>query len=199
MNLNKENLKKHKDTIKLHRRAVREACFKMGIPLRGLLHDLSKYSKEEMSIANWYIGTKSPHDIARDELGYSPSWIHHKARNKHHWEYWTDFNSAKLVDGKYIIEAVAVKMPYKYVIEMFCDFVGAGKAYLKEKWNTNSPLAYWKSNCEGSRLMHADSETLLKQLLEVFSTYSKEEDFYAWYKKHKARLEEQYLGGTLDV
>ena len=198
MQTNKENLKKHKETIKLHRREVRRACFKMGIPLQGLLHDLSKYSKEEMAIANWYVGTKSPHDIAREVLGYSPFWIHHKAKNKHHWEYWTDFNSAKLVDGKYIIEAVAVKMPYKYAIEMFCDFIGAGKAYLKEKWTTESPLAYWKSNCENSRLMHQDSERLLVELLNIMANSDKEETFYDWYKNHKKRLEKLYKEGELN-
>jgi hypothetical protein len=192
MQINKEMLKKHKKTVRIHRKAVRKACFKMGIPLQGLLHDLSKYSKEELFIANWYVGTKSPHDIARAELGYSPSWIYHKSKNKHHWEYWTDFNSAKLVEGEYIIKATAVKMPYKYVIEMFCDFIGAGKAYLKDKWNTESPLAYWKANCEGDRLMHSASENLLKYLLTVMTDFINENGFYKWYKENRIALIKMY-------
>lgn len=88
------NLRKHLKTINKHRREVRKACFHMGIPLRGLLHDLSKYSPTELKIAKWYDGTRSPHDVARDELGYSPSWYHHMNRNKHHWEYWVFFDNS---------------------------------------------------------------------------------------------------------
>lgn len=199
MQINKENLKKHKETVRTHRRAVRKACFKMGIPIQGLLHDLSKYSPAEMAIANWYVGTKSPHDIARDELGYSPSWIHHKAKNKHHWEYWTDFNSAQFVDGKYVITAVGVKMPYKYIIEMFCDFVGAGKAYMRDKWTTAAPMNYWKTNCEGDRLMHSASEKLFVELLTIMSRCATEDEFYAWYKSHKNRLIKIYEEESFDA
>lgn len=89
-------------------------------------------------------------------------------------------------------------MPYNYVIEMFCDFIGAGKAYLKEKWTTESPLAYWKSNCENSRLMHQDSERLLVELLNIMANSDKEETFYDWYKNHKKRLEKLYKEGELN-
>lgn len=34
------NFKKHLTTIMKHRRYVRRACFKMGIPWQGLVHDL---------------------------------------------------------------------------------------------------------------------------------------------------------------
>jgi len=33
-------------------------------------------------------------------------------------------------------------MPYERIIEMFCDFVGAGKAYTKDAWTVNTPLDY---------------------------------------------------------
>ena len=83
---------KHLHLVNTHRRYVRKMCFKMGIPWRGLVHDLSKYSIKEFSIYKFYNGKQSPHEIARKELGYSPSWLFHKAKNKHHWEYWLDNN-----------------------------------------------------------------------------------------------------------
>lgn len=82
------NLSKHLKTIRVHRKYVRKACFKMGLIWQGLTHDLSKYSFKELSIAKYYTGTRSPHAVCRDRYGYSPSWQYHYHRNKHHWQYW---------------------------------------------------------------------------------------------------------------
>ena len=60
---------------------------------------------------------------------------------------------------------VPCKMPYEYVIEMFCDFIGAGKAYEKDKWTKETPWNYWVSKCEKKRAMHKTSEYLIKKLL----------------------------------
>jgi hypothetical protein len=83
-------------------------------------------------------------------------------------------------------------MPYKYVIEMFCDFVGAGKAYNSGKWNENMPWEYWKKACEGKRLMHHESEYLLIKLLWNLKEM-KMKKFLAWYKKNaKSYLKYHY-------
>ena len=156
----------------------------MGIPWQGLVHDLSKYSPKEFSIYKYYGGTRSPHEVARQELGYSPSWMYHKNRNKHHWEFWLDNQ-----DGA---DFKAVKMPYKYVIEMFCDFVGAGKAYNPGKWDVHKPYEYWKTRCEGKRLMHPASQWLLLQLLTNMDGSVSEKAFYIWYKKNKKYLKKLY-------
>ena len=50
----------HLKTIRIHRRYVRKMCFKMGIPIQGLLHDLSKYSIIELTQCKYYTGKKSP-------------------------------------------------------------------------------------------------------------------------------------------
>lgn len=83
-----EKQKLHADTIAIHRQYVREMCDLMGIHELGLAHDQSKLSPEEFDIYKWADGNKSPHDNARAELGYSPSWVYHKANNPHHWEFW---------------------------------------------------------------------------------------------------------------
>lgn len=171
---------KHLKIIHNHRKYVIKACFKMGIPIQGILHDLSKYSIKELSICRYYSGTKSPHDNARAELGYSPSWINHFHKNKHHWEYWCE----TIFDGSWN----PIKIPYKYVVEMFCDFIAAGKAYNKEKWKCSDPLDYWLKNCKGKRLMHIESINLMETFLYKLNELNSEKLFYKWYKENKKEL-----------
>ena len=189
----KEKRDLHTETIVTHIGIVKDLCYQMGIPELGDSHDLSKFSPEEFEIYKYADGKRSPHDNARDKLGYSPSWIHHKARNPHHWEYWTDFNSATPNgDGTFTIICKCVKMPYDRVIEMFCDFVGAGKVYIKDAWTVNTPLDYWNKNCEGQRAMHPDSEKLIKNLLTTLSEKESLVDFIAWYNLKKEKLQKNY-------
>lgn len=189
----------HMQTILNHIKYVKDMCYKLGIPELGKQHDLSKFSDEEFEIYKYADGTKSPHDIARAELGYSPSWIHHKARNQHHWEYWTDFNSAKPNgDGTFTIICKAVKMPYDRVIEMLADFVGAGKAYNPGAWNTHMPWDYWVAKCDGDRAMHRDSEYLFKKLLWNLHEHETEDDFIEWYNRSKEYLKQKYESGEID-
>lgn len=189
----KEKRDLHTDTILTHINIVKDLCYQMGISELGQSHDVSKFSPDEFEIYTYANGKKSPHDIARDKLGYSPSWIHHKARNPHHWEYWTDFNSATPnEDGTFTIICKCVKMPYERIIEMFCDFVGAGKAYTKDAWTVNTPLDYWINNCEGQRAMHPDLEKLIKKLLTTLSEKESLDDFVAWYNMNKEKLQKNY-------
>ena len=164
-------------------------CFKMGIPLQGILHDLSKYSIKELSIAKYYDGSRSPHALARDELGCSPSWMHHYHKNKHHWQFWLDMED-------WPDKVTPVKMPYKYVVEMFCDFVGAGKAYEGGTWSPSTPWGYWKKACEGKRLMHKDSEMLLKYLLWELMEFGMDR-FVRWYRSARKSLKSLYDAGEL--
>ena len=83
----------HLKTINNHRRLVMELCFKVGLYKQGLLHDLSKYSPTEFLVgAKYYQGTRSPNAAEREEKGYSSAWLHHKGRNRHHLDYWIDYD-----------------------------------------------------------------------------------------------------------
>lgn len=128
---------KHFLTITRHRHKVIANCFRAGIPLRGLLHDLSKYSPTEfIPGAKHYLGDRSPNEGEREDYGYSKAWMHHKGRNRHHFEYWTDYDFVtKRMSG--------VRMPKKYLIEMFCDRVAASKIYNKENYTDSKPLEYF--------------------------------------------------------
>ena len=79
----------HFRTITRHRHMVLRHCIKAGIPLQGLLHDLSKFTPTEFipGMLYWQ-GTRSPNEKERELFGYSEAWMHHKGRNKHHFEYW---------------------------------------------------------------------------------------------------------------
>ena len=85
------NALRHFGTITKHKLLVMKACFQVGLYRQGLLHDLSKYGWTEFRVGcRYYQGTRSPNNAEREEKGYSSAWLHHKGRNKHHYEYWID-------------------------------------------------------------------------------------------------------------
>ena len=168
------NFIQHLKVVHNHRKYVRKMCFSLGIPVRGLLHDLSKYSIKELSISKYYNGKRSPHEECREQVGYSPSWLYHKNRNKHHWEFWLDNQ-----DGA---DFKPVKIPYVYVIEMFCDMVGANKAYTRDTFKEDGPWNYYQAKCKGQRLMHKESEYLLEKLLWNYKEMG-EAYFIRWFKQ----------------
>lgn len=184
-----KNLIKHLKIIHNHRKYVRKSCFKAGLYWQGLTHDLSKYSITEMLICKYYSGKRSPHQNAREALGYSPSWIHHYHTNKHHFQYWWDEDE----EGKII----PMKMPYHYVIESVMDMLGASKAYNKENWKPELLMQYWYDKCLGKRIMHQDSTILVQALIHKLVELG-EQDFYKWYKENKVILKEKYnIGYTI--
>ena len=153
---------KHFWTITHHRHLVIKYCAKLGIFWQGLLHDLSKYGPTEFfEGAKYYVGFRSPTEGARQEHGYSKAWMHHKGRNKHHFEYWTDINNET---RKY----EPVKMPIRYVKEMLADRMAASKTYLKEKYTDSSPLDYFNSHNARDK-MHPDTCNLLESWLILLS------------------------------
>ncbi len=127
------NAWKHFCTITHHKNLVLVGCFKIGLYRQGLLHDLSKYSPTEFLVGcKYYQGTMSPNNAERKEKGYSLAWWHHKGRNKHHLEYWIDYDISK-EPGKEHSGMAGMKMPVCYVAEMFVDRISASKNYQKDK------------------------------------------------------------------
>lgn len=178
-----QNLIKHLKTIHVHRKWVRKYCFKLGFYWQGLTHDLSKYSLTELSMCKYYTGKGSPHQVAREVLGYSPSWIHHYHTNKHHHMFWVDETETG--------ELAPMKMPYKFVIESFADMLGASKAYNPKDWKPQMLLDYWEQKCVGKRLMHEDSIKLLDCLIRQF-VHMGEETFFVWYIDNRDLLKNTY-------
>lgn len=161
---------KHFNTITKHRHKVIAHCFKAGILWQGLKHDMSKYSFEEFwQGARHYLGTRSPNEGERHTKGYSIAWMHHKGRNKHHFEYWTDYSPVtKKVEP--------VKMPIKYVKEMFCDRVAASKIYQGDNYTDSHPLEYFL-NAKGRRVIHPETSDFLESLLVMLKEKGEKETF----------------------
>ena len=149
---------RHFRTITRHRHKVIANCFRAGIGWQGLFHDLSKYSPTEFwPGARYYQGTRSPNEIEREKYGYSPAWLHHKGRNRHHFEYWTDYNPAER-------RVMPVKMPLRYVAEMFCDRVAASKIYQGAAYTQTHPLEYYLRG-KPRRVIHPQTAALLEEWL----------------------------------
>jgi len=128
------NLFRHIALVVRHRNKVLVHCIKCGIPFRGLVHDLSKFSPSELfESARYYQGNRSPIGACRRATGVSYAWLHHKGRNKHHIEYWLDPDCA-----------VTPLMPYKYAVECVCDKLAATKTYAGKEYNTSMPMAHWQ-------------------------------------------------------
>lgn len=159
---------KHLHTINKHRFMVMINCFRCGLIWRGLTHDLSKYSPTEfIPGAKYFQGDRSPTVAERIENGYSKAWMHHKGRNKHHFEYWNDFD---MKTQKY----TPVEMPRQFLIEMFCDRIAASKVYLKNNYKDDSPLIYFLTR-DKHDYMHPNTRRDIEFLLKMLATKGEKE------------------------
>ena len=163
----------HFCTITHHKILVMRGCFKIGLYRQGLLHDMSKYSPVEFLVGcKYYQGNRSPNNAEREEKGYSLAWLHHKGRNKHHYEYWIDYGLEK-EDG-----IIGMKMPVRYVAEMFVDRIAASKTYQKENYRDEHPLAYYERGAARlGRMIHPDTAALLHSLLKMLSEEGEERTY----------------------
>ncbi len=163
----------HLKTITVHRHLVCRYCFRLGLYRQGLLHDLSKYSPSEfLAGARYYQGDRSPNDAERIETGVSQAWLHHKGRNRHHFEYWVDY--VRLPDGR--IDFKGHKMPIRYVAEMFCDRIAACIVYQKEEYTDASPYEYYERGRK-HLLLHPRTRKLLERMLRMLKERGEEETF----------------------
>ncbi|MBE5940646.1 MAG: catalase [Lachnospiraceae bacterium] len=173
-NLNTEfirNFTGHFKTITEHKLLVMKYCFKLGLYRQGLLHDLSKYMPSEfMAGVKYYQGFRSPNNAQKEIEGYSAAWLHHKGRNKHHYEYWIDYpaDDPENLHG--------MKMPARYVAEMFCDRVAASRIYKGEVYVDSDPLNYFLQRHD-HYVMHPDTKKLLYKLLYMLSVKGEEYTF----------------------
>ena len=165
----------HFCTITNHKILVMKGCFSLGLYKQGLLHEMSKYSPTEfLPGCKYYAGYASPTHFEREEKGYSAAWLHHKGRNKHHLEYWIDYASSGA--GGEGTPLQGMKMPLRYVVEMFVDRVCASKNYQKEKYTDKSALIYYENSKE-HYLLHEDTRALLEYMLEMLAKKGEKETF----------------------
>lgn len=161
----------HLKTINHHRWLVCKYCFRVGLYWQGLTHDLSKYSPREFWVgAKYFTGTHSPNDGERRDKGYSSSWLHHKGRNKHHFEYWIDFAPDKERG------LIGNKMPLRYLVEMVMDRIAASKVYKGKDYTDASPWEYY-SRSRDYVVMHPETKAMLEKLLLMLKDQGEKKTF----------------------
>ena len=168
----------HFCTITHHRFLVLKYCFRIGLYRQGLMHDLSKYSPSEFIPGVIYFqGDRSPNDAERRDKGYSSAWMHHKGRNKHHLEYWTDYKI-----GSKTGTMSGVKMPLRYVLEMFCDRIAASRIYNGENYTDQMPYHYFEKG-RSFTTIHPETGAFLAKILRLLAKYGEDRTFrfLRWY------------------
>ena len=153
---------RHFWTVTKHRHHVFLNCVRCGIPFRGLVHDLSKFSFTEfINSSKYYVGVSSPvYEQRKDNDLVSTIALHHTGRNKHHWEYWVDFHRGNLIISMF---------PYKYAVEYFCDMIAASKVYSGKSFNRKGVLDYWNEKKEKYYFIHPKMIEFITWALEQFA------------------------------
>lgn len=158
----------HFKTICKHKYWVFHYCRMVGIPWRGIVHDLSKFSPTEFcESVKYYTGTSSPIDECKKDIGYSNAWLHHRGRNPHHYEYWTD---------NYDNGTISLDMPFKYTIEMVCDYLGAARAYMGDNFNYDNEYKWWEKKKSLAKAMHPYTVYFIDTILSHLKKYPDEEE-----------------------
>ena len=115
--------------------------------------------------------SQSPNNAERDDIGYSSAWLHHKGRNRHHYEYWIDYSTRGIKGGM-----APVAMPRKYVVEMLMDRIAASKTYRGSAYTDQDPLDYYKSAKEPP-MLHPKTKAQLEKLLTMLAEEGEEKTF----------------------
>ena len=105
----------------------------------------------------------------REDKGYSEAWMHHKGRNRHHYEYWTDMNrETKCYEP--------VPMPRRYFVEMVMDRRAACMTYQGKAYRDDSALQYFERSREKD-LMHPETSRQLRFILGMLAEKGEAETF----------------------
>lgn len=158
--MNIKNFFKHLHTVNSHRWKVFYYCLKVGIPLNGLKHDLSKYEPNEfIRSVKYYKGTSSPiFEERKNNNLISKVALHHTNHNKHHYEYWCDICRGNIL---------SIKMPFTYATEYCLDMISASKTYNKKSFKREFVLDFFNKR-ESHYLMHPATKEYVKYILNEY-------------------------------
>jgi len=115
-----------KQTLR-HKWHVFKWCWKFGIPVRGVLHDISKFRPSEWFGHANYFGREKRNIKSRVNL--DRAWNLHLKRNKHHWQYWVAIPDEGPV--------CTIDMPMKFRLEMLADWLA------RSEHRDHQPLKEW--------------------------------------------------------
>jgi hypothetical protein len=186
----------HFGKILKHKWWVFYYCCQADIPWRGVKHDMSKFSPTEFwESVRYYQGTSSPIDACKKDKGISMAWMHHKGRNRHHYEYWQD-NFDNGGEPK--------AMPYKDAVEMLCDYLGAGRAYMGRDFTYQKEYEWWCKKCQKPLAMHPNTLDFITRCMSQFNHGLKLEDIdikWNYYIAHntEAWMSEEEWNQTMEA
>lgn len=146
-----------------HKLFVLVECWMRGLFLLGITHDISKYLLcEFIPYARYSNGGRRK---MKDSSGYYKPYTddeefnlalhHHVINNKHHWQYWV----MNVEDG----EVVPLRIPDKYIVEMICDWIGAGRMRCD---NVNGARDWYITNHK-KIIIHEDSRKYIEEYLGI--------------------------------
>ena len=147
-----------------HKYFVFVECWRVGLYWRAIVHDLDKLFPDEfIPYAKHFYDRSGNKKQVRDKTGYYKAtdtgdrafdyvfhW--HTRRNRHHWQYWVQ---SEETPG----EEKLFAMSRKDVVEMICDWKGAGRAQGK-----SDVAGWWEANKEKLKL-HPDSRHIVEEWL----------------------------------
>lgn len=173
---------KHFRTVCRHKWYVYQEMKQIpGLRWQGLVHDMSKFSFTEfVESAKYFQGNSTPINAAREAQGYAIAWLHHKGVNKHHGEWWCDFSFENGWQS--------LVMPWRYVMEMMCDVIGAGRAYNPKGWNRGEPLKYFQSRHRVSPIIHPKIKRYMEYMLEIYAHCGWHSDNWGFYRSEYNRI-----------
>ncbi len=150
---------KHLGVVLTHKYYVAKYCFAFGLYWRGIKHDMSKFSRVEFwPSVKYFDGKMSPQVHERkDHDGYSAMCVHHTQRNSHHYQYFVDMCDSHLV---------IIPIPYKDVLEMFCDSLAAGITYAGKEFTSDNPYKFFSRTMNRNAMHPATKEFLLWMFAE---------------------------------
>lgn len=142
--------------IFIHKFWVAYYCFQIGLYKQGITHDLSKFSITEFSrsIKYWNDKVSSLENETRIN-GYSETFLHHRGRNPHHYEYWIHSLN---------IGGIPAKMPRKYALELVCDYLAACKTY---GGNPREEIFWWRKYSPRMKI-HDDTKSYISNILQGY-------------------------------
>ena len=189
-----ERFSGHLKTINRHKAMVTVGCFKSGLYWQGITHDLSKYSPREFipGVRYYEAGKRSPINREKEVRGQSEGWLHHKGRNRHHFDYWIDYGPDPQLG------IAGMKMPKRYVAEMAVDRICASRNYQKEAYTQRSAWDYYAKG-KDMMVIHPESRFLLEYLLKMTAVKGEEYTYRYIRKKLMKNRNGDYheVGGKL--
>ena len=150
----------HLKTIMIHKYWVSYYSFLLRNSFVGIFHDLSKFHPIEFFESIKYADGKcSPIIRCKADKGYSIAWLHHKSHNKHHLEYWLDFNGDKIMP---------IEMPSIYMKEMLSDWLAAGRTYVGKSFKIKDEYKWMQSRNEIlCKMLHSSTNMKIRKLISI--------------------------------